>query len=290
MKLSSFKDAFADATKSFSRNRTLSIAAIINLTLTLIFFGIILMGILGLGSLMTTMESKYIVNVYIDKDATEAMENKIKEKLESIEGVESVTYVSKENAVEIFNNSNEVKLDRLSGALPASFKVKIISTDLVDVIANEMDGFDGVEDVDSPKEIIELLETVISFGRWLCIVVFALFLGISLFLISNTIRLTIFSRRKEIGIMKYIGATDSYIKRPFVLEGMLIGFLGAIIALLILYFFYNLIYNALVSPPLSLKLFSPKNLALIGLPIYLGFGIFVGGMASIFSIRRFLVV
>jgi len=290
MKLSSFKDAFADATKSFSRNRTLSIAAIINLTLTLIFFGIILMGILGIGSLMTTMESKYIVNVYIKKDATEATENRIKEKLESMEGVELVTYVSKEEAVELFNNSNEVKLDSLSGALPASFKVKIVSTELVDVIAKEMNDFEGVDDVYSAKEIIELLETVISFGRWLCIVVFILFLGISLFLISNTIRLTIFSRRKEIGIMKYIGATDSYIKRPFVLEGMLIGFLGAIIALLILYFFYNLIYNTLISPPLNLKLFSPKNLALMGLPIYLGFGILVGGMASIFSIRKFLVV
>lgn len=290
MKLSSFKDAFSDATKSFSRNRTLSIAAIINLTLTLIFFGIILMGILGVGSLMTSMESKYIVNVYIQKDATEATENKIREKLSSIEGVESVTYVSKEEAVEIFNKSNEVKLDGLGGALPSSFKVKIKSTDLVDVITNEMTGFYGVDDVNSAKDIIELLEKVISFGRWLCIIIFALFLGISLFLISNTIRLTIFSRRKEIGIMKYIGATDSYIKRPFVLEGMLIGFLGAIIALLILYFFYNLIYNALTSPPLSLQLFRPKDMILFGLPIYLAFGILVGGTASIFSIRRFLVV
>ncbi len=287
MKLSSFKDSFADATKSFSRNRTLSIAAIINLSLTLIFFGIILMSIIGIGSIMTSVESKYIVNVYIQKDATKGMEDKIKEKLAAIPGVESVTYVSKEDAVKIFNEN--YKVDGLLGALPASFKVKIKSTDLVDVITKDMEGFKGVDTVNSEKDAIEFLERIISFGRWLCIAIFALFLGISLFLISNTIRLTIFSRRKEIGIMKYIGATDSYIKRPFVLEGMLIGFFGAVIALLILYLFYVLIYRAL-SQPLNLKLFAPKSLLLMSLPIYLGFGIFVGGTASIFSIRKFLVV
>ena len=90
--------------------------------------------------------------------------------------------------------------------------------------------------------------------------------------------------------MKYIGATDGYIKRPFVLEGMLIGFFGAIIALLILYVFYLLIFKVLVAPQFSLNLLHPRNLLLLGLPIYLVFGISVGGLASIFSIRKFLVV
>ncbi len=290
MKISSFRDAFTDATKSFSRNRTLSIAAIINLTLTLIFFGIILMSIVGLGSVMTKIESKYIVNVYIEKDASKDAEEKIRAKLSSIEGVESITYVSKEDASKIFSESYSI--EGLDGAFPASFKVKIKSTEMVENITKEMEEFKGkgVDSVNSAKDTIELLEKFISYGRLFCIVIFGLFLGISLFLISNTIRLTIFSRRKEIGIMKYIGATDSYIKRPFVLEGMLIGFFGAVISLLILYFFYSLVYRGLISPPLNLKLLSPNTMILYGLPIYLGFGIFVGGMASIFSIRKFLVV
>jgi cell division transport system permease protein len=148
----------------------------------------------------------------------------------------------------------------------------------------------GIETIKDAKEVVDKIIAITNAIRWVGIVIFAILIGVSLFLIGNTIKLTVYARRREIGIMKYIGATDWFIRWPFVLEGMFIGILGALFATLILYYGYRYIFVKMSSQIVMMQLINPAYVYNVIFGEFILGGIFIGVLGSIMAIRKFLSV
>jgi cell division transport system permease protein len=137
---------------------------------------------------------------------------------------------------------------------------------------------------------VDKLITISTTIKWFGIVIFVILIGVSLFLIGNTIKLTVYARRREIGIMKYIGATDWFIRWPFIMEGVVIGIFGSVVASLLLYYGYKFIYMKMATNFLMIQLINPSYILNTVLIQFILGGIFIGVIGSITAIRKFLSV
>ena len=219
----------------------------------------------------------------------------MKTKLEKMEGVVKVTAVTKAEALQRFKErlgDQQKILDSLGGdnPFPNSFDVQVKSPDAIKGITDKISALPKVETARFGQEVVEhlfYLTKVMRLGG----VALVIFLAAgTLFIISNTIRLTVFARRKEVVIMKYVGATDWFIRWPFLLEGMTLGFLGAVIA----NFFLNISYSALLSTVHKTLAFLPlvpaKPLMTYVTIFMLIIGTAIGALGSYISLRKFLRV
>ena len=153
-----------------------------------------------------------------------------------------------------------------------------------------------------PKPLIEingypfLYWATLSISKFVDVVqivgigLFVVFVGVSVFLIMNTIKLTVYSRRREVGIMKFVGATDWFIRWPFVIEGIVIGAIGSLLSSILLYFAYNGIFRWIVSSMFIVNLVQPQFVLTTLLACFVGGGVVVGAIGSIFALRKFLIV
>ena len=148
----------------------------------------------------------------------------------------------------------------------------------------------GVESITNQQELIEKISNVVDFVQILGVVLFFVFIGVSIFLIMNTIKLAVYSRRREVGIMKFVGATDWFIRWPFVIEGMIIGAVGSLLATAILYFIYRGVFGFIASNLLIANLVPVSFVLTTLLGGFLLGGIVVGAIGSIAALRKFLVV
>ena len=190
------------------------------------------------------------------------------------EQVSEVTYESKDEAfLNLKENlgSNEGLLegyDLNNNPLPSSFIVNL-------------------KDPAAAEDVIKSVENmtgVVGIG------LFVVFVGVSVFLIMNTIKLTVYSRRREVGIMKFVGATDWFIRWPFVIEGIVIGAIGSLLSSILLYFAYNGIFRWIVSSMFIVNLVQPQFVLTTLLACFVGGGVVVGAIGSIFALRKFLIV
>ena len=180
--------------------------------------------------------------------------------------------------------------DETNNPLPSSYVVKITSPEISYRIEEKLEGFEGIDDIGSDKVLVREVSKISSFIKVAWAVLSFILILVSLFLIMNTIKLTIYSRRKEIYIMKFVGATDWFIRWPFVIEGMILGAIGGVLSIGIVYYVYSSIYKVLIDKNLFSYLVSP-NFILIQLVIhFLSIGILVGIVGSIVSLRKFLKV
>ena len=148
----------------------------------------------------------------------------------------------------------------------------------------------GVESVSNQREMIESISTFVDIVRYIGIGLFIVFIGVSIFLITNTTKITVFSRRREIGIMKYVGATNGFIRTPFIIEGIIIGIFGSAFATLLLYLAYKFIYGYIVSSMFMITLLEPGFIITsLGLG-FVGGGVLIGAIGSAIALRKFLDV
>ncbi|MEW8955942.1 permease-like cell division protein FtsX [Clostridium sp.] len=174
--------------------------------------------------------------------------------------------------------------------MPSSFIVKIDSPEVAKEVENQTKDLKGVEQIGNQEDLINQVSKISSSIRWTGVIVFMVLTSVSLFLIANTIKLTVFSRRREIGIMKFVGATDWFIRWPFIIEGVILGIVGALISNLILYFGYNVFYGKLTESLITSQLVSPSYIVTYMLLEFIVAGIFVGALGSTLSLRKFLDV
>ena len=280
---------------SLRRNNWMSVASIGTVAVSLFIFGMFLMMVMNMNKLAENMESQVQINVYLLDKVDRQQARDIEKDLKEIEGVESVGFVTKDEAMERFKDrlgDQKTLLDALdeTNPLPDSFEVTVTNPDLVKTAAEKMEKIDGVE---SAKYGQDVMEHLFEITRLLRIFGFTLMLVLAfatLFIISNTIRLTVFARRKEIAIMKYVGATDWFIRWPFVMEGMVLGLLGSIIAAMVLRTAYTAmaekVYDTLAFFPLI-----PEQpfLTYITIVVVIS-GMVVGAIGSAVSIKKFLKV
>lgn len=280
---------------SLRRNNWMSVASIGTVAVSLFIFGMFLMMVMNMNKLAENMESQVQINVYLLDKVDREQARDIEKDLKEIEGVESVGFVTKDEAMERFKDrlgDQKTLLDALdeTNPLPDSFEVTVTNPDLVKSAAEKMEKLDGVE---CAKYGQDVLEHLFEITRLLRIFGFTLMLVLAfatLFIISNTIRLTVFARRKEIAIMKYVGATDWFIRWPFVMEGMVLGLFGSIIAAMVLRTAYTAmaekVYETLAFFPLI-----PEQpfLTYITIVVVIS-GMVVGAIGSAVSIKKFLKV
>ena len=297
MKFNTLKYFFVDAFKSLKRNRTLSIAAMITVLITFFIFGTFMLIGLNFNKAIEDVASKVEVKVNLDDDIKLIDQREIQLKLEEQSGVKEVVYESKEEAFLNFKESLKDNPGLLQGfdlqnnPLPSSFIVKLEDPIYAEEIAKVVEGMSGVEDISKQQQ--DMIDTISSFidgVRIAGVVLFVVFIGVSIFLITNTTKITVYSRRREVGIMKFVGATDWFIRWPFIIEGMIIWFVGSLLASLLLYFLYMSLFGYIVSTMFLVSLVPPSFVLGVLTWGFLAGGTAIGALGSIVALRKFLDV
>ena len=287
-----------DAFKSVFRNFSLSLASISCITITLIIVAVSIIVTFNVQNFTKEMEKDLTIVVFLDTDTTEEEVEEIRDKLESMSNVESLTYQSKASVKEEMSKENEVFNEVMStwddedNPLKDTFQVKVKVVERISNTAKIIEKIDKVSSVKYGEGMVDNLISAfeaaqnVSYG-----VVIALIL-VTVFLIINTIKLTIFSRKREISIMRLVGASNFTIKTPFIIEGMVLGLLGSIVPILIVCFGYVALYNHFDCYLYSrmITLIEPEPFIYMVSGIVLVIGIIVGMIGSASAVRKYLKV
>ena len=295
MKISTAEYFITEAVTSVRRNGLMSLASLMTVALSLLILGIFTALVMNMNHMASALESQVQVSVYLKEGLKELEIREIGTRITKLPGVTRVNFVAKEEALQRFKQrlgEQQGLLAELgdSNPLPNAFEVKVDRPDRVKQVALAIAQLKGIEAARYGQEVVEqlfgLTRMVRIFG-----VVLIVFLGLAaLFIIVNTIRLTVFARRREIGIMKYVGATDWFIRWPFIIEGVMLGFLGACISVVLLTQLYGMVtgqvYETLAFLPLL-----PKYPFLHWVNLFLILaGVAIGALGSVISVKKFLKV
>lgn len=291
-------------TRNFMRNAWLSTAATAVMTITLIISLFSFASNSALTATIRGIVEKIDVSVYFDDSASVDQIQTVQERLQRLENVESVKYVSKDEALEEFRKENANDPALLSGIaegenpLPASLRIKTKDPKLIQMVIDELNSADikPLLDKKTPytytgekKATIDRIVSVSNFLKTAGLVASFVFLTISILVIFNTIRMAIFTRRSEIEIMKLVGATNWFIRGPFIFEAALYGIIAAIIALVVAYAllpFAPALVNFIPDIQNTVDFFKNYPLAVILMELLLG--IFIGALSSVLALTRYL--
>lgn len=295
MKLSTSEYFIKEVYTSFKRNIWMTLASIFTVVLSLFILGFFSIVILNLNKMADTLESQVQISVYLKDDLSQEEIDETKETLSKIEGLQDIKFTTREEAMEKFKErlgDQQFLLDALddTNPLPDSFSLTVTSPQQVKTIADTAAALDSVESASYSQDIINHLFNLTHLIRLIGIALIILLTGAAIFIISNTIRLTVFARRKEIAIMKYVGATDWFIRWPFLLEGICLGFIGGGLATIFLYIVYNQVTQEIYEAMAFFPLISQHPfIDYISLAILVA-GIIIGALGSTISLKRFLKV
>ncbi|WP_019879055.1 permease-like cell division protein FtsX [Succinispira mobilis] len=284
-----------EAFVSIRRNGLMSIAAISTVAISLLVLGLFLVLVFNINNMASMLESQVQITVYVKDEVSADKLTELKGQLTKITGVTKVGFTSKEQAMKDFRKrlgEQKELLDSLGDVnpLPNSFAVHVDKPENLKSIAEKIRKLENIESMRFGQEIIEQLFKVTYFIRvgGLVLIVFLTFA--TLFIISNTIRLTVFARRKEVSLMKYVGATDWFIRWPFLLEGMMLGLIGGVVAFVLIGIVYSIIVEQIHST-LAFMPILPKQPLLSNVSILIVFlGMTIGATGSFISLKKFLKV
>ena len=296
MKINTITYFIVDALKSIKRNITVSFAAMLTVLVTFFVLGTFTLVGLNFNKTIEDVADKIEIKVYLQDDIKLVNQREVEIKLAEQEGVKAVTYESKDEAFTKLKKDLEGNSGMLEGyslennPLASSYIVTLEDASYAGDVSKAVEDMTGVESITNQQELIEKISNVVDFVQILGVVLFFVFIGVSIFLIMNTIKLAVYSRRREVGIMKFVGATDWFIRWPFVIEGMIIGAVGSLLATAILYFIYRGVFGFIASNLLIANLVPVSFVLTTLLGGFLLGGIVVGAIGSIAALRKFLVV
>lgn len=277
-------------------NRLMSFASIAVLLSCLIMIGSAFMLLVNIQSVIDSIEDKNVIMVYVQQDADDAAVEKLGRELKALKNVSGCEFVDKETAfqqeIEALG-TDATYFEGVENPLPDLYKVSVDEMENFDSTAEEIEKLDSVDTIRDDKDIATVLINVRSTVTYLSVGIIILLMLVSLFIISNTIRITMFSRRLEISIMKSVGATNGFIRWPFVIEGVLLGVISALVSLGAVWGVYEIIKNSISSMlggvmDISNNLVSFTDYVLIILVAFLAIGVLSGVVGSMVSIQRYL--
>ncbi|MBP2640584.1 MAG: hypothetical protein H6Q66_1535 [Firmicutes bacterium] len=295
MKVRTVEYFIREAIVSLKRNGLMSIASVSTVALSMLILGLFLVMVLNLNHMASVLESQVQISVYLQDNLSDREMREVGTKITKLPGVTMVTFVGKEEAMTRFKQRLGEQQGLLSALgdtnpLPNGFEVKVDKPEMVKPTAQAIAQFKGIETTKFGQEVVEHLFSLTKMVRWFGVLLILFLALAALFIISNTIRITVFARRKEIGIMKYVGATDWFIRWPFLIEGVILGLGGALIAVFLLAEAYGMltskVYESLAFLPLIPR--SPFIANISGLLLVLG--AMIGALGSTISLRRFMKV
>lgn len=284
---------FREAVNNIRRNFLMAITAMTTTFICILVLGIGLLVSSHVEGIVGSVREDVTVEAFLPPDATEERIDEIRTSIEGYPEVASVNYVSKEEALDkfkdTFKDQPEIYENLDAGVLPASFQIQLEDPALADQVADRLkdEGFEE-NNLSYPQQTIERLDSVTSYTIWGLYAATILFLVSSVLLISNAIRLSIFARRNEIEVMKLVGASDSFVRAPFVVEGMIQGLVGAGLASLVVlwlnFLFVDWSRDALPFVPIS----GTAVDTILLLVVLVGTGVLIGVIGSFLSVTRFL--
>lgn len=281
------------------RNRGMGMASVSSISAVLMILGLVLILILSINNLVVETKSKFDeIEIHLDNDISPEELNTIETTIRENDGVLSFIYRSRDEALEIMKEQWGEEAYILEGveetdALPNSYIIQLKNIEYADIVVDKIKDLKGVEGVKYYKDIIEKLMLVANYIRIGGIIIIGVLIFVSIFIISNTIKITVASREREINIMKYVGATNGYIRGPFIIEGILFGLIGSVISILLINYGYEYFFQSVndelyvlltvyLVPPASLF----KDIAIM----FTAIGVGIGALGSIVSLKRFLNV
>lgn len=294
MKFNTVQRHFRESVKSLGRNSWMTIASVSAVTVTLILVGVFALIMMNLNKVATDLENDVEIKVLIDETADEAAEKALIEKVKKLPGVSEMNYSTKEDELTklVKDFGDDFKLFEQSNPLRNVIYVKAADPQQTAKVAKAIDKYEYTYDVMYGEGKVEKLFNFLNISRNVGIVLILGLLFTAIFLISNTIRITIIARRDEIEIMKLVGATNSFVRIPFLLEGMWLGILGSIVPIAVVTTLYHNVYK-IIAPRLQGELiqvldFSPLVYQVSGLLLLIG--VLIGIWGSFMSVRKFLKI
>lgn len=285
-----------DSFKSVFRNFSLSIASILCTTITLVLVAIAIIVTVNVNHITRDLEEELTIVVYAEADTTDERLNEIEDEINNISAVANVEVKSKEEwrlEMQSYSDTLNTTLDYLEeNPLLDSFIVTVEDVDDLRPVALEIRELDNVESANYGEGMVEDIISVFDIIQTITIVMVAALIVVTAFLISNTIKLTIFSRRSEIEIMRLVGSSNTSVKLPFVFEGFLLGVLGSIIPIIVMIYGYLIMYEQISnSSSFSIiELVKPMPFVLFTSLILLLIGSVVGMVGSARAVRKYLKI
>jgi cell division transport system permease protein len=286
--------AVTSATVNFWRHRTMSLAAVFAAVVMMLMLNTFAIVVSHLNTALTALDQKVNMIVYLKDEAGDEAAQRLTDRLKADGNVLEVTYLTKDQAMERLKSQLADRaelLDMVQGnPLPASVEVRLRDPGRIAGLRDALKSDPDVEEIPLQQDVVDNLVRLTRFARVAGTVMVLGLVGVTLFVIMNTIRVAVYARRQEIEIMKLVGATDWFIRWPFVLEGVLYGLLGAVIVVAVV----AAVYGPVEAQFLTLVQFLPVNLdpsfpfKLCGMTVIVG--VAVGAAGSYLSVRRFLDV
>lgn len=285
--------------RSIIKQKKMTSASIIIMCATMFIFGAFYLIGENVNFIMKQVESQQGMRVMIKEDATDDQVRNLQTKIQQINGVNQVTFHSKEDALASMKETLGTHQELLDtyvedNPFPASYFVTLTDLTLNKDVQAEILKLEAVDEIASSDDTISMLASVAKGIQIGTLVLLVILIIISIFIISYTIKLTVYARRREISIMKYVGATNSFIRGPFIVEGIIIGIISALFSVGIVGGVYNAIIDKLLTSPvlqrINIVLYGFSDIALKLLAVYLILGIGIGIIGSAISMRKYLKV
>ena len=280
-------------------NKKSSGASLAIICATMLIFGLFFVIIENINNMVEKLEEKQGIQIFIKGDASNDQIEELGTQIRELNGVNTMTFVSKEDALNSMRAKLKNKQNLLAGwdeenPFRASYVITLTDLTLSSEIQDSIRKFDSVYSIESRDETIQALVSIANVIRIVSLSILALLIIISIFIIANTIKLTVHARRKEISIMKYVGATDNFIRWPFIIEGILIGIIAAIVSLAVIALIYSLVSGSAVRSTvlqkMEMTLLSFNTMINLLMIVYLILGIGIGVIGSSLSMRKYLKV
>lgn len=299
MKLRSFKYFFSEGLKSIKINWVMSLASIVTVTFSLLIFCLFITVTTNVNHVVDQLQSEYQLLVIVDENTTADRTEQIGNEISEIGGVDTVEFESKQQALESmkqdFDDQEIFEGLEYDNPLRDKYKVSIKNLQNRNEIETVIKSIDGVSEIKSSVETAETLVRITKYVNWISIWIYILLMIVSVTIITNTIRLAVYARRKEINIMKFIGATNWFIRWPFVIEGIIIGVIASAITIAVAWPTYNYFAQTVINifKNSGATMFKPRpvnEVVLLLAGSSAGLGILSGVIGSLISVRKHLDV
>ena len=299
MRVSTIRYTIEQGLRNIVKNKMFSIASIATMAACIFMFGIFYSLIINVQYIVEKAEEGVAIVVFVEEDATEEQLKNIEKKLNAREEVLEVKYVSADEAwaefqKEYFGEDSDAAAGFEENPLENSDNFEVYMKDIEKQasLVDYAEGLPGVRKVNKSEQVADALTNVNMLSAYVSGAIILVLLAVAIFLISNTVAMGITIRKEEIAIMKYIGAKDSFVRAPFILEGVLIGIFGAAVPLLVLYFAYDKAINYILTRfsilNTLLEFLPVSTVYKTLLPVGLALGVGIGFVGSFFTIKKHL--
>lgn len=299
MKIRTIKYMIKEGAKNLRKNRLMTLASVSTVMASLAIFGIFYLMIINFSYNIEGLKDQPEIQVFLYPYLDDEYVAQVDTLLRNHEKIDKITLVSKEDAFkkvqEMLGSNSDVLEGMGNSFLPLSYIIKLNDPEESDSLVEEIRHIQGVDTVAYPKKTVEFISALSRGIKIMSSFLTVILLVVSIFIISNTTKLTVYARRREIGIMKYVGATNWFIRWPFIVEGMLIGIIGSLLSFALCAYGYELVENKVTTELVfsGMEIISLLKLTDFLVPFFLIFaflGCTVGAFGSIISIRKHLKV